>query len=404
MRRLFQIGHLAWVTAQLRAPIWAQKRLFPSLHRAKELIRLRPSFAVHRLHGENAGGALIVDYVGRSIRPSLENQLFDAPPHGEETRRVPLWRAASLAGESGADLSVVVGGPQLIRLLPRAGAIVLPFYVQMIVDVHGSWDDLRLRFHRHVRRGEFRLIRKFGYEYEVSDRWPDFKAFYRNMYAPTLAQRKGELASPKPKDEAGQIFKYGGVLHLVKRDGRYVAGSLAHAIDSTLHGEMMGVLHGDEQLVREGGLGAVLYAVVHWANCNGYQNVDLGGVVPRLNNGVFQAKRKWGAAVAPSPTVHKQIWIKIHRHTPAVAHFFKENPLITLGPDKRFHGLIVVDDPNAVCEDKQREWISRFATPGLADLRVCTVADLIADPTGHGDAGRRIVAEFPAADSDSDKD
>jgi len=404
MRRLFQTGHWLWVEAQLRAPAWAHKRLLPGLHRAKELGRLRPLLAVHRLRGENAAGSLVVDYVGRNIRPSLEKQLFDATPRADEPRRVPLWRAALLADETDADLTVVVGGPQLIGRLPRAGAIVLPFYVQLIVDVNGCWDDLRLRFHRSVRRSVFRQIRKFGYEYEVSNCWRDFEEFYLEMYAPTLAQRKGELASPKPKREAGQIFKHGGVLHLVKRDGRYVAGALVRPIDSMLCGELLGVLHGDEQLVREGSLGAAIYAVVHWANRNGYQKVDMGGVVPRLNNGVFQAKRRWGATVMPSPTMHKQIWIKIHRRTPAVAHFFKENPLITLGPDKRLHGLIVVDDPEDVTEDVQQEWVSRYATPGLVDLRACTVADLMADGTGNGDAGRRIVAALSVDDSEAGED
>jgi hypothetical protein len=376
LKSLFGISHGLWVIAQLRAPGWVRDIVIPHLHAAKELVRLRPYLAVHRLYGQNRGGPLTVDYVGLNYRPTLVDALFTEEPVIQAIGRVATWRNVALANCREDDLVVVAGSKYLIRKLPRQNAIVLPFYVRMVLNVQGSWEDVRARIHKSVRKNELRLMRKYGYEYEISDREEDFDKFYHKMYMPTIKMRKGDLASPMSVREAYQYFRYGSLLHLIKRDGQHVAGGLSYVEGDLVRFRLMGMLNGDENLIREGALAGCYYAVVHWANREGHRSVVFGDCVPLLENGVFQYKRKWGGVVTYSDRVHKQVWIRVQRDTPPVRQFFKDNPFIIIDEHGQLQGLIVTDDPDNVPEAVKNEWNKKYATPGLGGLLIRSITDL----------------------------
>lgn len=139
----------------------------------------------------------------------------------------------------------------------------------------------------------------------------------------------------------------------------------------------VGVLNSDEQLMREGAQGAVYYAMIHWANQHGYAAVDLLGSWPFLSSGMFWYKRKWGAEVGLSPHQHKRIWIRIQRNTPAVSQFLKSNPCIIMDGREKLQGLIVTDGADDVTPEAEATWHKSYATPGLSDLLICSVMDLM---------------------------
>jgi hypothetical protein len=383
MDSLFELGHKLWIDAQLRAPTWAQDWLIPSLYDAKDLVaELQPYLIRHHLRGHNQAGPLTVDYVGLHHLPTFTNALFAEEPTVTRVKRAPLWQIASLTDSSDADLVVVVSTKRLIGTLSRCNAVVLPFLVTMTLNVRGSWEDVRARLHKSVRKNELRLIRKYNYEYEISTRDEDFELFYYRMYVPTVEMRKGELASPMSIREAYQYFRYGSLLQMIKRNGQYVAGGLSYVQGGLVKFRLMGMLNADEKLFHEGALAACYYAIVDWANQRGHQGVVFGECVPRLKNGVFQYKRKWGGMVTYSDKVHKQIWVKIQRDTPAIRHFFKENPLIISDEQGQLQGLIVTDDPDNVSLEVSEEWHEQFATPGLSSLVIRSMADLFHKGTG----------------------
>ena len=222
---LFETSHKLWIEAQLRAPAWAQATIIPYLHELKEIARLRPYLVIDRLYGQNQGGSLTVDYVGLNYEPTLIDTLFTEEPTTKEFGRVAAWKASTLDTLLDSDLVIVVGSKQLVRRLPRENAIVQPFYVSMLLNVRGDWQDTIARIHKGVHGHEFRLVRKYGYEYEVSHREEDFELFYYKMYEPTMEKRHGDSAWPMSIREAYQYFR-NGCVKLVKRDGRSIEGVL----------------------------------------------------------------------------------------------------------------------------------------------------------------------------------
>lgn len=380
-RTLFEASHKLWVEAQLRAPAWAIDTVMPYLHETKEMMRWRPYLTAHQLQGRNQGGPLTVDYVGLDYKPTLVDSLFSEKPNVKKLDRTAVWNLSTVADQSDSDLVVIVAGKHLIHSLPRKNAIVLPFIVRMILDVSGDWQDVRSRIHKGVRGHEFRLLRKYGYEYDISSREEDFEMFYHSMYMPTIKARKGDLASPMSIREASLCFRH-GFLHLIKRNDQYVAGILSHRYGNYIMSQLMGVIDADEQLMHEGALGSAYYSAIHWANKEEYAGVILGGCVPRLNNTVFQYKRKWGAAVTYSDKIHKHIWIKIKRNTPAVRRFFRDNPAIIVGKHGQLQGLIMIDNPDVVTSAIRNEWDKKYLTPGLECLNICSMEDIFDETDG----------------------
>jgi hypothetical protein len=270
-----------------------------------------------------------------------------------------------------SDLVIVEAARHLIQRLPREGTIVFPQHVYHTLSVTGSWEDIVSGFHKGTRR-ERRLTEKHGYKYSVSRDDRDFEAFYHDMYVPTMEHRHGELTSLMPIGEAYQYFRH-GFLFFATRDGKRVSGSVFYPDHGTLYFMIMGFLHGDQQWLKEGAVGALNYLRLQWANQRGYKAVSFLGSGARLNSGMFQYKRKWGTTISIPPHLHRLIWIGIQRVNPAVSHFLRENPFIVVDRNRRLHGLIVVDDLSTVSSEARENWSKHYATPGLSDLLVCSV-------------------------------
>lgn len=392
MNSVAEFIHNLWIKARLKAPPSVQRKLIVRLHKVKEIVRLvvRPYLPVYQISGQGQGGPLDVTYVGLEYaKPFLKSLLFTENPAERRVGQIPFWRRDELANLSSGDVIVVEAARHLIDKLPRQKAIVLPQYVHHILDARGEWQDVRRRFHKSVRNYELRLMRKHGYQHAVSHDDRDFEEFYRQMYSPTMDDRHGEQSSPMSFTEAYQYFRQGWLFR-VTRDGTWVSGVVCHPAQNTVCVDIGGVRDADLQLIKEGAMAALYYVAIHWANQHGYDAVNFLGTGPYLGIGMFQYKRKWGGAISVPPHLHRQIWIRVRRSTPAVAQFLKETPFVVVDGNGKLHGLIVVDDPHSVSDEIREGWEKRYSTPGLSSLLIRPVRTYTEDPTNESDSGLSI--------------
>ena len=377
MNTLVELRHTLWVKAQLAVP----SVLLPLLRQVKGIILIlaKPYLTIYQWQGQGQGGPLTVSYAGYEYaKPHLKSILFTEEPAEREIGRVPIWRLDRLADSADTDLIYIVADKMLIRKPPRQNALVQPFRTSLTVDIRGEWQEVVQRFHRNTRRYEMRLIRKYGYTYEISHSIADFETFFHTMYLPTMRKRHGALATSMSLEEARQYFRR-GLLVLAKRDGQYVAGSVGYLERKVLYAIVIGALNGDEQLIKEGAMTACYYSWIHWAHQQGYETVDFWGSKPYLAD-LFLYKRKWGATVGVPAGMPTRIWLTIQRDTPAVRQFLKDNPCITLDNKGELWGLIVADDPDNVSPDVKATWYTQYETPGLKGLLIRSVTELIRKP------------------------
>jgi hypothetical protein len=100
-----------------------------------------------------------------------------------------------------------------------------------------------------------------------------------------------------------------------------------------------------------------------------------------MDLGVFQYKRKWGAAVTVRSRMKRRIWIKLQHNTPAVHQFMKDNPCILIDEQQQLYGLIVTDTPKTAIAKNEVEWRKRYQNPGLRGLLVRSPDDFFEKQT-----------------------
>jgi hypothetical protein len=382
MSKLFEEGQLLREKMRRRAPSLLKHTLMPGLYALKELVHplIKPHLDVCRWQGQGKGGPLTVTCVGLGrgkLYLHLKNIMFTAEP--KETAKEPssVWRPNEVASVPGSDIVIVAASEKLIRKLPCQNALILPEYVDNILDVQGDWEDVKKRIPKTKSvRGEFRALQKYGYTYEISHEDRDFERHYHTMYLPTMEQRHGDLATIVPKEEARLHFRLGCLL-FVKRAGQIVAGGLCRDQGEKVMLISVGIINADEQLLKESVMGALYISLIRWANQTGYKAVDFLGGLPYPHLGIFQYKRKWGTAVSIPPNSHKQVWFSFQRDTPAVRQFLKDNPCIIVDENGDLEGLVVVDDSDNVTPEIEAHWYKQYLTPGMKGLLIRSVSDLL---------------------------
>jgi hypothetical protein len=384
-KKLVSLIDWLWLEAQLSSPPTIYDTVITNLHQAKDMLRLliKPYLTICQWQGQGEGGLLTVSYAGLGYaKPFLKDIFFVEEPEEAIIGKAPIWHPSKLTIPSTADITIIEADKHLVHRLPDRNRMLLPFYVYLILeDTEENWDELKSRFHKSIRDDDIRKVRKYGYEYELSRENRYLEMYYYDMYLPTLKAKHGRLASPISLQRSYQHFRYGH-LFLVKRDGQYVSGSLSNTRGDSMDWISVGVINADSQLMREGAQGAAVYAMIHWANQNGYKRINFGGCWPYVNEGVFRYKRKWGSAVRLLSHQSKRIWIKVHRNTPAVIEFLRNNPCLIMDKQEELRLLIVTDGLDGPICEAEAKWRKEYLMPGLKDLCLCSSADLLDDSKG----------------------
>jgi len=376
VRKMIERTRNLWLETQLLAPPWMQRAAIEPLHQARRAARLlaRPYLPVVHWQGQSQGGPLSVAFSGcDDAGPFLKALLFTAPPVEKTLGRIPLWQMDRLTTLP-ADMVIVEADRRLIRRLARPGALVMPPRVEFHLDIQGDWRDVELRISRSVRRNEFRLMRRYGLEYEISRDEQAFKTFYTEMYVPTMIREHKELASLMSRSEAHLHFRR-GFLVKINQDGAWIAGGVCQIRRHTVTCKLLGARDIQDGLVRQGAQAAVYYGPIHWANQRGFKSVSFESSRPYLD-GLFYYKRKWGTVINVPPHHYEQIWIRVQNLSPAVRQFLQDNPCIVMDAQEKLYALVVTASADDVTPEMETECHKRYMTPGLSGLLIRPVTQL----------------------------
>ena len=369
MSKLLEWARWLWLETNLAAPPIAQKTMIPRLREAKELARLllRPYLTVYQWRGQGQGGPLVVNYAGTGDAKSfLQSELYAEEPVEIQIDRVPFWRINELSNPSTNDITIIEANSRLIHRLPNQNTFIMPVFIEMLLDVQGDWEVVKGHFRKSVQK-ERQRVKAYGYQYAISRSDLDFKKFYHDMY------RHGAEAVLMSEDEAYQYFRH-GLLFLVERDGQRVSGGVCHLGQDTVRFIVIGVINGDQQLIKEGAIGALNYLRIQWANQSGYKTIDLGYQRPVMGS-LFHNKRKWGTLVKAPLDLKQQIWLKLWRNTPAVYQFMKDTQWLVMNKEHQLYGLVTTDAPETAKIEHEAEWRKNFETPGLKGMLIRSMPD-----------------------------
>ena len=390
MSKLSEWGRRFWFKVELAAPSIIQRTVVPRLYEAKDMLTLlfKPYLTIWQWQGQSEQGSLVVNYAGSGqAKAFLKDLFFKENPIEKKQGEIPIWHLSKLSELSTGDITIVEANARLIKRLSSPNAVVLPVFLSMVLNTKGDWQQVKDSLRKSVR-SELRLTRKYGYELEVSKSVQDFETFYHKMYLPTMETRHADQAAPTSRDEAFQYFKH-GLLFFVVRDGQRVAGSICYIEQDIVHLILMGVVGGDQQLMREGVVGALNYLRIQWVYENNYRGIDFGWYRPFMTN-LFRNKRKWGATAVIPDNSNRQFWLKFHHNTPAVTHFMTNNVCIII-KDGQLCGLLTIDGDDTASLEKEDLWYKQTETPGLKGLFIRSVEDFFKPTDGTDIAQTKLI-------------
>lgn len=183
-----------------------------------------------------------------------------------------------------------------------------------------------------------------------------FADFYHTMYLPFVTVRHGRAAMPADYEGLRNQCRSGELL-LIRAGTLPIGGCLVDFGRAKARFLQVGVRDGSDQYMRMGVPGAAYYFRFQRMLERGGGTADLGPSRGFLKDGPLQYKLSIGALFAdrhyePAGFLH----FRFLRPSPGLRRFLIDNPLLTVGPDGRYHATFFADDPRAGADIRKNEF------------------------------------------------
>lgn len=177
----------------------------------------------------------------------------------------------------------------------KKGFIVLPDQIQQELDIKSGTERIEKKFKSILRA--FAVNKEVDdLKFETSYNPNDLDFFYEKMYVPLVKSRFKDTGFIYPIKELKEYFASGAIIFVLK-GGKRIGGILLTKRNAKLNTVVLGVLGGDEGIIRSGYLPVMYHQAVRFAKENKFDLVNFGGSKPFVMDGVLRFKKKIGAKV-----------------------------------------------------------------------------------------------------------
>jgi hypothetical protein len=371
----------AIVRLLLRPAFWAYHAL------RKTYGVLRPCVWALKSAGQNEGSGGLLFCGDAGDKNYIVRMTFAGGCAQTEMGRLWVWQVIRLirSRACGLDFLMYDVPLRLSGLLGRRRCFCLPLWA------HGDLDSSLIDFKSRSLKEDIRKIRnKYAYTFEVTADRAGLKFFYDEMYVPYAKAQYGEELILDDFEDMVQAAENMEVLWIIK-EGVRVAGMCFYYKEGKATLKSMGVLKGDEELVKSGAIQAMYYYMTNHLKDKGYSRAGVGGSRPFFTDGVLNFKKKWGLRLTRCQS--NVIRVYPLRDTRWARNFVITNPCITLeGND--FVGMAFVEKDGKLTDEDIKGY-ARYLWPGLKRFVLYSFGGT--DPDGaSASAGEPGVVVRPA--------
>jgi hypothetical protein len=358
-----------WAYERLPGPAdnllrWGRRHVVPTL---------RHRLPVRRLTGPTAAGgprATLVTTGSAMTLDILVGRFFAGQPEVETLGAVSLLRLPALLDRLAPRADLV------LACVPRAFAgwfgeryLRVPALVGARLPVGATVGATLAQATKTVRYDARRALAS-GYGWTFSRAPADFERFYDEFHCPFVRARFGPLAVLGRREVLRRHFRHGGGVIWLHHDGRPVAGELVREHGHRLRAVAKGVHPAWAGAAEPSPRFALDLAVCDVAARQGCAEVDLGGSVPSLRDGVLRSKRAWGALLEPWEESHRDVLVRWRgSFGPGLRRFLHAAPLLFEAADG-LCGVAAVEPGRPADAGAGRELWRRLAPRGLRRLHV----------------------------------
>jgi hypothetical protein len=321
------------------------------------------------------GSEWSVIYISDDVADSekeLQYLLFSETPTSTRVKRAFVWQLAGLTRQFVAQGCLVVCDlNRLINLRLRGMYCfrVCP-WLRASLDVSVS-PDLILKRTTKYRRKNVSKVKKLNFEYQVGCDPADLEPFYYEMYLPYTTERFRDRAFIPPPDSMRELFENNGQLLCVEYEGQSVTACLGafRKYGETFSALFLGVHQDGTPAAKQDAIVALYWHIINWAHAQHLRRVDFGRNRARLDDGVFEFKRRWGMRFERDITTYTT-WTFIGQELPP-ALIGKLNELAfvaEVGPEYRC--VVFANGQTGISEDELARRTKVAAQAGLDGLLI----------------------------------
>jgi len=323
---------------------------------------------------KNSNKTLEILYIGNDISnfSYIINVLNLKKPSIEKKGKTFLWNIQKNINKlENTDAIIIKNSYFYTNYLHRNGFIVIPEYIEMILDTSKPYKDLYNDFHRSVKK-RLRRSNFFNYSFEISDELDKLKLFYNDFYIPYIQKKFDDSAIIANFS----ILKFNlkrGRLIFIKKDDEYIFCSLLADVHkntvmkthSAIKDKKINYLDKNINYI------STFFSII-WAIDNNVNNLSLGLCRTFLNDGIFRHKRQW------NPTVKKcnksikgektgVFGLKINNYSSTIKDFLTNNPFISIENNK-IKAIIYKSNYKQLSDDKIKHIKNMYNLPGISDI------------------------------------
>jgi hypothetical protein len=332
---------------------------------------LRHRLPVHRLTGPTAAGglpAILVTTGSAMTLDALVGRFFAGPPEVEPLGSVSLPWLPGLLERLAPTADLV------LACVPRAfvgqfgkSYLQVPALVGARLPIGATTELTLVQASATVRYDARRALAR-GYGWTFSREPADFERFYDEFYRPFVRARFGPLAVLGRREVLRREFRHGGGLIWLRHGGRPVAGELVRGRGRRLRALAKGVHPSWNRAAEPSPQFTLNLAACDVAARQGYAEVDLGGSVPSLRDGVLRSKLAWGAVLGSWEESHRDILVRWRgSFGPGLRRFLHAAPLLFEAADG-LCAVAAVEPGQPADAGAGRELWRRLAPRGLRRL------------------------------------
>ncbi len=208
------------------------------------------------------------------------------------------WQLKKILRETKSknDISVVDIQYPFTMWFQDGGMLQIPRWVKQRVAIAPCWEKVLEGMRRKTRKEAQRLIRKYGFRTRISSGDEKAAFFYDKIYRPFILKRYGTTAFLVRRQDFLRECRSGQILELISGD-EVIAASMIRQTNRQLAIVWTGIMLDIEGVEHPGASDALDYFSLHYAHQRGCEFLDFGPSRPRLNDGLLNYKKKWGASL-----------------------------------------------------------------------------------------------------------
>jgi len=191
-------------------------------------------------------------------------------------------------------------------------------------------DSVYKKFSKSIKE-DIRKMKKYGYNYEITQDLDKLKMFYYKMYIPYISWKYGKTGVYANFYAIKHLFERGSKLLLIKLDDEYMFGGLFSIKKDKVFATFAGVMEGKFDYIQQGVITASYLYLIQLSKESGANIIDFGSCRPFVNDGVFVYKRKWGTKIEKTGNENTKIFsFKACNDSKGIKSFLTNNPFIYL--------------------------------------------------------------------------